>query len=54
MRSRRSVSLREEARFLHQVTGVAVSAGVTDEVLALGDFARRFRELAGVEPREGG
>jgi two-component system, chemotaxis family, protein-glutamate methylesterase/glutaminase len=43
----------EATSVVYGMPGVAVSAGVTDEVLALGDFARRYRELAGVEPREG-
>jgi two-component system, chemotaxis family, protein-glutamate methylesterase/glutaminase len=43
----------EATSVVYGMPGVAVSAGVTDEVLALGDFARRLRELAGVEPREG-
>jgi two-component system chemotaxis response regulator CheB len=38
----------EASSVVYGMPGVAVAAGVTDEVLALDDFARRFRELAGL------
>ncbi|HEX8437502.1 chemotaxis-specific protein-glutamate methyltransferase CheB [Archangium sp.] len=39
----------EATSVIYGMPGVAVAAGVTDEVLALEDFPRRFRELAGLE-----
>jgi two-component system chemotaxis response regulator CheB len=39
----------EATSVIYGMPGVAVAAGVTDEVLALDDFPRRFRELAGLE-----
>ncbi|HZI07985.1 MAG TPA: chemotaxis-specific protein-glutamate methyltransferase CheB [Archangium sp.] len=39
----------EATSVVYGMPGVAVSAGLAHEVLALGDFSRRFRELSGVE-----
>jgi two-component system chemotaxis response regulator CheB len=37
----------EATSVIYGMPAVAVAAGVVDEVVALGDFSRRFRELAG-------
>ncbi|WP_375768549.1 chemotaxis-specific protein-glutamate methyltransferase CheB [Archangium gephyra] len=39
----------EATSVVYGMPGVAVAAGLAHEVLPLGDFSRRFRELAGVE-----
>ncbi len=39
----------EATSVIYGMPAVAVAAGVVDEVVALGDFSRRFRELAGQE-----
>ncbi|PTL83194.1 chemotaxis-specific protein-glutamate methyltransferase CheB [Vitiosangium sp. GDMCC 1.1324] len=39
----------EATSIVYGMPGVAVAAGVADEVLPLSDFSRRFRELAGME-----
>jgi two-component system chemotaxis response regulator CheB len=42
----------EASCVVYGMPGVAVAAGVVDEVLPLEDFSRRFRELAGLETRQ--
>jgi two-component system, chemotaxis family, protein-glutamate methylesterase/glutaminase len=42
----------EASCVVYGMPGVAVAAGVVDEVLPLADFSRRFRELAGLETRQ--
>ncbi|MFL5351040.1 chemotaxis-specific protein-glutamate methyltransferase CheB [Archangium sp.] len=44
----------EATSVVYGMPGVAVSAGVADEVLPLGAFSRRFRELAGLEGEQAG
>ncbi|QRK10259.1 chemotaxis-specific protein-glutamate methyltransferase CheB [Archangium violaceum] len=39
----------EATSVIYGMPGVAVAAGIADEILPLGDFSRRFRELAGLE-----
>ncbi|HEX8822056.1 MAG TPA: chemotaxis-specific protein-glutamate methyltransferase CheB [Archangium sp.] len=41
----------EATSVIYGMPAVAVAAGVVDEVLPLGDFSRRFQELAGQEAR---